>query len=876
MRFAPSPSLTGRGLSAAVLLAATPLLLSAPKADEPTAKAPEPQAAGEEDPARPANRLARESSPYLLMHAHNPIQWYPWGPEAFETARSQNKPVFLSIGYSSCYWCHVMEREVFSSQKIADYMNEHFICIKVDREERPDVDDIYMTSLIVYQQAAGGGGGGGWPLSMFLDAEGNPIAGATYLPPEDTPDGRVGFLTAAGRIHELWTNNREAVDRTSGMLAREVRRLSGTAMLAEPQELNQDLLKTVADGIRAQYDPEWGGVDFNPRRADGPRFPNVPRLLFLLDYANRNQNPELLAMVRHSLDSFARGGIRDHIGGGYHRYSTERTWTVPHFEKMLYDQAQLLEIHARAALLKDSPIDREVIDELVHFLRREMLLPDGGFCSALDAETNAIEGEYYVWQEAEIRSLLPDDKEQLFLETYGFQEPQEFEHGRILFRPAKSPPPDAAAATQLADCRQILLDARQKRPRPFLDDKVLVEWNALMIQALAVSSQLPGRSADLQLAENAAHFLLQNLRGPDGLLMRSWRNGKLGPRAVLDDYACLISALLELHSVTHAEAWKTAATKLQQQQIELFYDAAQKTFFFTAHDHEKLIARTCSPYDSVSPSGNSLTIRNLIRLSDTNPEYLNIARNLLNRFSGTVADAPASCAGLALAIQELLEASPQKSNAAAHQLLLPPLQQLGRMRTASLRQATSPTQEPAPKAGAESLKPATSQSPPEDLQNEQGQDKPIRAVIYPLFDKLPRGGKCPVAIQLTIANDWHINANPASPDYLTPTQLKLTSPQKVKLTRIKYPAHHELTQPGTNDVLHVYDGKVIVYALLETDPGETADEAVLNLEINYQACSGELCLPPDRLRLTARLKTAPADSGIRRINESLFPRAGQP
>jgi uncharacterized protein YyaL (SSP411 family) len=874
-----------RSLSATLLLVAAPALQGPTTADEPTGQpetkaqsepatgqSPKQEAADEEHPARPANRLARESSPYLLMHAHNPIQWYPWSPEAFEAARSQKKPVFLSIGYSSCYWCHVMEREVFSNQKIADYMNEHFICIKVDREERPDVDEIYMTSLIVYQQAAGGGGGGGWPLSMFLDAEGNPIAGATYLPPEDTPDGRVGFLTAAGRIHDLWTNNREALDRTSGMLAREVRRLSGTAVLAEPKELNTQLLKTVADGIYAQYDSIHGGVDFNPRRAEGPRFPNVPRLIFLLDYAARNNNNEMLAAVRHSLDSFARGGIRDHLGGGYHRYSTERTWTIPHFEKMLYDQAQLLEVHARAALLQNTPQDIETIDDLVQFLRREMLLPGGGFCSALDAETNAIEGEYYVWTETEIRELLPDDQEQLFLHTYGFNEPQDFEHGRILFRPANDPAPDAAAAAQLANSRRLLLEARQKRPRPFLDDKVLVEWNALMIQALAVSSQLPGRNADLQLAENAAHFLLQNLRDANGQLLRSWRNGKPGPRAVLDDYACLVSALLELHSVSKAEEWLTAATELMELQIKLFHDPAQKTFFFTAHDHEKLIARTCSPYDSVSPSGNSLTIRNLIRLSRKNPEYLTIARDMLNRFSGTIADSPASCAGMGLAVQDLLAAD--QSNAST---TLPPHWLLHTSQTIAVTMPIPiPLQQQPPQTSTDELKPARSQSPPEDLQNEQGQDKPIRAVIYPLFDKLPRGGKCPVAIQLTIANDWHINANPASPDNLIPTELKLTSPQKVKLTRIKYPEHHEYSPPGTSDLLHVYDGKIIIYAMLETDADELADEAVLNLEINYQACSGEICLPPDRLRLSTRLKTAPADSGIKRINQPMFPQINNP
>ncbi|MBC7966153.1 MAG: thioredoxin domain-containing protein, partial [Fuerstia sp.] len=283
----------------------------------------------------PANRLARESSPYLLMHAHNPVDWYPWGPEAFEKARTENKPVFLSVGYSSCYWCHVMERQVFANQKIADYMKEHFVCIKVDREERPDVDDIYMTSLIVYQQATGAGGGGGWPLSMFLTPDGDPIAGATYLPPEDSPDGRTGFLTVATRVTELWTDKKEAVTGSAAMIAREVRRLSGPMVLAEPKDLTRELLETVVTGIEGRYDPDFGGVDFNERRPDGPRFPNVPRLQFLLGLHHENPRPELLKIVDHSLTAMAKGGIRDHLGGGFHRYSTDRRWNVPHFEKML-------------------------------------------------------------------------------------------------------------------------------------------------------------------------------------------------------------------------------------------------------------------------------------------------------------------------------------------------------------------------------------------------------------------------------------------------------------------------------------------------------------------------------------------------------------
>ena len=387
------------------------------------------------DETAPANRLSRESSPYLLMHAHNLVDWYPWGTEAFEKARKENKPVFLSIGYSSCYWCHVMERQTFSNQKVADYLNEHFVCIKVDREERPDVDDIYMTSLIVYKQAAGGGGGGGWPLSMFLTPEGDPIAGATYLPPEDTADGRTGFLSASGRIHELWANNKESMESSASMIAREVRRLSGPTVLAEPKELTREQLDAVVADIESRYDAVHGGIDFNARNPDGPRFPNVPRLMFLLSLYEETSDANLLKMVDHSLTEMAKGGIRDHVGGGFHRYSTDRRWNVPHFEKMLYDQAQMLEVYAQAAKVTKNPLYLQVVDELIGFMDREMTLPDGGFCSALDAETNAIEGEYYVWTEEQVRSILKPDEADLFMTAYGFHEQQSFEHGRVLYLP---------------------------------------------------------------------------------------------------------------------------------------------------------------------------------------------------------------------------------------------------------------------------------------------------------------------------------------------------------------------------------------------------------------------------------------------------------
>jgi len=833
--------------------------------------------------SRPTNRLARESSPYLLLHAHNPVDWYPWGPEAFEKARNENKPIFLSIGYSSCYWCHVMERETFMNQKVADFLNQHFVSIKVDREERPDVDDIYMTSLIVYNQAAGRGAGGGWPLSLFLTPAGEPIAGATYLPPEDTADGRTGFLTAASRIQDLWENQRESMESTSAMIAREVRRISGPGVLAEPQALSADLISGAVSDLKSRYDQTFGGVDFNSRNPEGPRFPSVPRLLFLQDQATKLNDPELQKMVDHSLTAMALGGIRDHLGGGFHRYSTDRRWQIPHFEKMLYDQAQLLEVYARANQRQPNELYREVIAELVEFLKREMTLPDGGFCSALDAETNAIEGEYYVWSEEEIRAALNAEDADIFLTCFGFHEEQDFEHGQVLVCPAdrtktaetlKRTPEELKA--KLAAMKSVLLEIRSKRPRPLLDDKVLAEWNALMIQALAISGQLPGREEDLKLASRAADFVLTKMKNDHGQLLRSWRNGVAGPRAYLDDYACLVSALRHLHEATQEERWLTAAQKLTEQQIAQFYDEAQSMFFFTAHDQEKLFARSSSPFDSVSPSGNSLTIRNLLALRNDaeNETYLPLAEKLLTRFSGTLQSSPASCSGLAMALEDYLLVKSQPVTAVSSATAVNESDLVAAV-IADAQADEVKDQKPVPADSDEehqTFKPVLTEPGPASALKRNSEDRRVKAKIYPYFDKMPRGGKCPVAIELTIAKDWHINANPANPDFLIPTEIKVTSMQKVKMTRVKYPKHELLTVEGQDQASHVYGGTVTVFAMLEIDAAEMADKAELEVEIRFQACNEKSCEAPDVIRLKGRLPLAPDDSGIKRINEDKFPR----
>lgn len=830
------------------------------------------------------NRLVTESSPYLLLHAHNPVDWYPWGAEALERARKENKPIFLSVGYSSCYWCHVMERKVFTNQRIADYLNANFINIKVDREERPDVDDIYMTSLLVYQQLSGSGGGGGWPLSMFLTPTGDPIAGATYLPPEDSPDGRTGFLTAATRIRELWTEREDDLKSAATVISEQVQRMGQPAVNLSETELTAELVNATVVAIRESYDPMWGGVDFNPNRPNGPRFPSVPRLALLLDAYERTNDAELLDMVTHTLTRMAYGGIRDHLAGGFHRYSTDRSWHVPHFEKMLYDQALLLEVYARTAILTGDDLFGTVAAEIADFVQREMTIPEGGFCSALDAETNAIEGEYYVWEKQTIKDVLGEEDAQVFNQVYGLNRENPFEHGFVLHLPVSLS--DAASTLKLSEqqlnqrlaaMRSRLLAERFKRERPLLDDKVLTAWNALMIKALAISGRLLDRPQDIKAAVTAADFVWANLQTTDEGLQRSWRQGKSLYQAYLDDHATLAAAFLELHTATQDDRWLDQAVTLTEYQISHFYDDSLSAFFYTADNHEKLIARTSTVYDSVFPSANSVSVRNLLRLArlKSQPVYQEMAVAVLNRFAHVLEKTPSSCSGLASALNDWIQRS---SPGETSQSLLKPDAKGGEFVFAVLpQQADVRLQSPGESLSAETphehstFRLITPKAPPKGGFDRRD-SKPLTVRIYPMYNKLVRGGQCLIAVELNVKNGWHVNAHPANPDFLVPTTVSLVSKQKVKATRVKYPKHSLLKIEGLDDPYYVYGGKQMVYVLVEVDALEKSDQAELEFKVAFQACNEKECLPPDHIIMKGKLPLVNEGAKLRRMFEDKFPR----
>lgn len=808
----------------------------------------------------PANRLANESSPYLLLHAHNPVDWFPWGPEAFAKAQKEGKPIFLSIGYSSCFWCHVMERKVFSNEEIAKYMNEHFVNIKIDREERPDIDDIYMTSLHLYFQLTGSSQGGGWPLSMFLTPKGQPFAGGTYFPPEDE-GGRIGFSTLMTRINKVWTEQREAVEGNAETLTAHVRRTMQPKFALSTTKIEKALVKQAADALTATFDAQFGGVDFNADNPDRPKFP-VPAKLALLQHEIRtNKGEETQKVVYHTLDQIAAGGIQDHLAGGFHRYSTDRAWMVPHFEKMLYDNAQLADVYVEAFRQTGKPMYREVAEGIFRFVLADMTHPQGGFYSALDAETDAVEGKYYAWSTEEIDEILSEKESGVFKTVFGMQERKYFEHGYVLHLPktieqvaAAQKISRAELLARIAVMRQKVLAARKQRKSPLRDDKVLASWNGLMIRAFANAGNVLQRPDYIKVAERAAMFILTEMRDADGRLLRTWRNGKGKLNAYVDDYAFVVDGLLAIHKATDDAKWLNAARRLTDRQIEMFWDEKTNGFFFTSHNHEVLIARTKNAYDSVIPSGNSVGTRNLIRLTSLTGEekYREYAHKNLQLFAQRIKESPRSMAVMTLAMAEFLESETEKPAPPT-----PPKR--------NKKDDPKPTSKNAKKADDAILLVSSDAG----QTKEQRQKEVVVAKAYLSVDKLPAGEKCQLAVVLEIKQNWHINTNPAKPDFLIPTTLKIVSKQGLKLSNVRYPKGKLLKVEGLPDASSVYDGRLAIHGTLEIPAKSLGNEDEIEIRVRYQPCTDQKCLRPKTIKLRGKLEII-KPSAVKLINQKFF------
>ncbi len=532
-----------------------------------------------------SNALADETSPYLLQHAENPVDWLPWGEEAFARARAEDKPILVSIGYSACHWCHVMAHESFEDAEIAAMMNAGFVCVKVDREERPDVDAIYMDAVQTMT------GQGGWPLHAFLTPDGVPFFAGTYFPPQPR-QGSPAWFQVLGGVAEAFRDQREAIEAQAGPL---LERLQGMAGIdGRAGELPEDVLTAAIAGLRGVYDREHGGFD------GAPKFPAPAVVSFLLGEGER-------PMALHTLRAMAAGGIYDQIGGGFSRYATDARWVVPHFEKMLYDNALLARSYLQAWVATGDALFRRVCEETLDFLLRELRQPEGGFASALDADSEGVEGKFYVWTPDEIRAALEPELAAAALTHFGVASGPNFEGSSILVRATADPP-------RLAEIKAGLLAARASRVRPGLDDKRLAAWNALAISAFADAGARLGRDDYLDAARTCADFVLGTMRDADGRLLRTFNRGEARLGAYLEDHGYLLEALLDLYEATFEPRWFSAARELADTTIARFGDPERGGFFTTADDHEQLIARRKDPEDQPIPSGQSAVAFGLLRL----------------------------------------------------------------------------------------------------------------------------------------------------------------------------------------------------------------------------------------------------------------------
>ncbi len=559
-----------------------------------------------------ANRLANETSPYLLQHKDNPVDWHAWGEEAFARARAEDRPLLVSIGYSACHWCHVMEHESFEDPETAAYMNEHFVCVKVDREERPDVDAIYMEACQAMT------GQGGWPLNVFLTPEQEPFYVGTYFPPEER-HGMPSWLRVLEAVADAWDGRRDEI-RAGG--ARIAERLRGGALLEPSSDpIEADALSAAVDRLRAAHDPVNGGF------GGAPKFPPASAIEFLL----RRGETEMSA---RTLRAMASGGIYDQIGGGFARYSVDARWLVPHFEKMLYDNALLARAYLHGWQVTGEDLFRDVCVETLDWALREMRAPEGGFHSALDADSEGVEGRFYVWSIAELESVLGPDAEAA-ISYFGATEAGNFEGANILVR-------GGAPSERLPEMRERLYGERAKRVWPGLDDKRLTAWNALMISALAEAGAVLGRADYVEAAAACAGFVTTRLRDDSGRLLRTYKDGRARLNAYLEDHAFLLEALLSLYEATFDARWFQDARRVADAMIDRFADDARGGFFETSDDHEELLARRKDLEDNPIPAGNSSAAYGLLRLAALTGEhaYEERALGVLHLLHGVAAQHP--------------------------------------------------------------------------------------------------------------------------------------------------------------------------------------------------------------------------------------------
>jgi uncharacterized protein YyaL (SSP411 family) len=594
------------------------------------------------------NHLIHETSPYLLQHSHNPVDWYPWGDEAFQKAKTENRPILLSIGYSACHWCHVMERESFEDEKIAALMNDLFVNIKVDREERPDLDEIYMNAVQMLT------GRGGWPMTVFLTPEGKPFYGGTYFPPEDRY-GVPGFPKILLGVANAYREKPQDVERSVGQILTGLQRMSLSTESHQP--FSPDIIGQSAERLAQAYDADHGGL------GKAPKFPNVGVYELFLRHYHRSKGSRFLEMVTHTLTKMAQGGIYDHLGGGFHRYSVDEKWLVPHFEKMLYDNAQLVRIYAQVYCLTGEPLFKQVVDETMTYLMREMLHTEGGFYSTQDADSEGEEGRFFVWTEAEITRILGEESSEIFCRIYDVSEEGNFEEKNILHpiltleQASKLFRRDLKAIESLvSDAKMKLFQEREKRIKPFRDEKILTSWNGLMLSGLAEAIKISRHPDYLEAANRTVDFIFTKLFR-DGRLLHTHKDGTGKILGYLDDYAFLAAGLLDLFEATVNRTHLDRALKLAETMLDEFWDEAGAGFFYTGRSHERLIAQSKPIFDGSIPSGNAVATQVLLRLYHyTEAEsYLKRAERILRAYYDTMESQPFGFAHMLAALDFYLQ-----------------------------------------------------------------------------------------------------------------------------------------------------------------------------------------------------------------------------
>jgi hypothetical protein len=752
------------------------------------------------------------------------VDWYPWGPEAFEKALREDKPVFLSIGYSSCHWCHVMERESFESEAIAGLLNGDFVSIKVDREERPDIDEIYMTAVQLLT------GSGGWPLSVFLTPDQRPFWGGTYFPPEDR-GGRPGFATIVAELARAYREQRGEVMSSADRLTAAIRQLGEGRRFAATGPLGPAAIDAALDALAEAYDERHGGF------GTAPKFPPHGALRLLLRAVARGERMEarrreaLEAVARGTLEAMALGGIRDHIGGGFHRYSTDAVWLVPHFEKMLYDNAQLAAIYAEAAVLWNDAEYRRVAEETAAWVLREMTDPEGGFHSALDADSEGEEGKYYLWSLAEVTDALGPEEGGLFARAYHVsergifvdpvtgEEPGNIPHlrervGAVALAERLDP---QALERRLSRARAILLERRRERVPPGLDDKVLTSWNGLMLGALARAGGRLERGDFVAAAVRCARFLLDKLRR-DGRLLRSYRAGRADLPGYVEDYAFLASGLLDLSEATGDVAWLREAKNLADGMLERFWDADEGGFFFVGADQKGLIARTKDIFDEAIPSGNGMAAQVLARLAAATgePVFAKRLEEALRLYAGVLEQAPR-------AAESLLEAYALALDAGV----------LGAGRAKEGGSGPPGRPDPAGPLG-------------------RAQRGPVVATALAPRRTLARGATLEITVTLEMEPGWHVpSARPTRAD-LVGTSIELGLADGLSPGEMHFPEGS--VAPLGGERLSVYAGTVAIRFGLTAAADAPAGHAPVIVRVRFQACDDRRCLAPEILELSFALE----------------------